>query len=264
VTIIVGITTPDGVVLASDSRTTQSHEGGHRILSDSAQKVFEIRERFGVATTGLAFIGGNTIAGLMDQFLAQLGDQDAEEVDAFTHALGEFFDQRFTAQAEAEGVRWDTDEAGFPLSFLVAGYDAEGIGHIREVLIPGPEPGAGSADTVEHGTIWRGQTDVITRMLKGVDRARLVLPIDELSEEALHAIDDGFNALEYIHLFPITVQDATDYASFLIRTTIDMQRFSDGTAGAPGEVPGCGGPIQILVVEPSRTVWATNRELRVA
>ena len=88
-TVLVGITTPDGVVLASDSRTTRSDEDAHRIISDSAQKVFEIG-RFGVATSGLAFVAGNTIAGLMDQFLAQLGDQDANEVDTFTDALGGF------------------------------------------------------------------------------------------------------------------------------------------------------------------------------
>ena len=321
-TIIVGITTPDGVVLASESRTTQSHEGGHRILSDSAQKVFEIG-RFGVATTGAAFIAGNTIAGLMDQFQAQLDEADSRDIDAFTAALGTFFDSRFVAwveemrDAEAQAKReeedgeddeqdgdkqegeeqegeeqegdgeeqdaeeqdaeagdgdevdgevgpWDMERFRGALTFLVAGYDAEGIGHIHEVSIPGPERGDYSPNTTERGTMWRGQTDAITRMLKGVDRARLVLPIDELSDEARHAIDDGFNALEYLHLFPITLQDAIDYASFLIRTTIDMQRFSDGTVGAPGEVPGCGGPLQILVVERGETGWATKPELRVA
>jgi hypothetical protein len=40
-TIIVGITTPDGIILASDSRMTRSLDDGYRILSDSSQKVFE-------------------------------------------------------------------------------------------------------------------------------------------------------------------------------------------------------------------------------
>ncbi|MDX6705498.1 MAG: hypothetical protein QOI48_1344, partial [Solirubrobacteraceae bacterium] len=155
--------------------------------------------------------------------------------------------------------------AGFPLTFLIAGYDADGIGHIHEVMIPGPERGNYSPNTTERGTMWRGQTDVITRMLKGVDsRAQYLLPIDELSEEALQAINDGFNALEYVPILPITVQDAIDYSSFLIRTTIDMQRFSDGTVGAPGLVPGCGGPLQVLVVERSTTRGATKPDLHVA
>jgi hypothetical protein len=289
-TIIVGITTPDGVILASDSRTTRGDESGHRIISDSAQKVFEIG-RFGVATTGLAFIAGNTIAGLMDQFLAQFGEDDAKDVDTFANVLGEFFDARFGAwiaeagtreaegddqgdepegrgegegnKAEEEEDGWDTGTLGFALTFLVAGYDAEGIGHIHEVKLPGPERGSHSPNTANHGTIWRGQTDVITRMLKGVDMAGLRLPDDGLSEEVLKEIVDGFDLLEYVHLFPVTVQDAVDYSSFLIRTTIDMQRFSDGTLAQPGLIPGCGGPLQILVVERSGTRWATKPELRV-
>ena len=48
-----------------------------------------------------------------------------------------------------------------------------------------------------------------------------------------------------------------DYATFLVRTTIDMQRFSDGTVAHPGLVPGCGGPIHSLVVERSFVRWAS-------
>jgi hypothetical protein len=262
-TIIVGITTPDGVVLASDSRTTRSAADGHRIISDSAQKVFQIGP-FGVATTGLAFIGGNTIAGLMDQFLAQLGDEGATDVEAFADALGSFFHSRFTSEAETEGVTWDTEVSGFALTFLVAGYAGNGIGHIHEVNIPGPSRGDYSPNTADTGTMWRGQTDVITRMLKGVDASGLQLPLDDLSEALVHRIFEGLAALEYIHLFPITVRDAVDYASFLIRTTIDMQRFSDGTLTTPGLVPGCGGPVQILVVERSRARWAAKLELPAA
>jgi hypothetical protein len=260
-TVIVGITTPDGVLLASDSRTTQSGEGGHRIISDSAHKVFEVGP-FGVATSGLAFIGENTIAGLMDQFLAQLEGEAAEEVDAFTDALGEFFHARFSAWLAEDGESWDVDAQGFPLRFFVAGYDTQGIGHIHEVQIPGPERGDYSPNTTDTGTMWRGQTDVISRLLKGVDRSQLQLPLEQLSKEVVDDLVDSFDSLEYLHLFPITLQDAVDYSSFLIRTTIDMQRFSDGTVANPGLVPGCGGPLQIFVVERSRTRWAARPELR--
>jgi 20S proteasome alpha/beta subunit len=262
-TIIVGITTPDGVILASDSRTTREDERAHRIISDSAQKVFEI-ERFGVATTGLAFIAGNTIAGLMDQCLAQLDDTESMTVGDFADALGLFFDMRFRSWADDEAVDWVTDSAGFPLSFLVAGYDAEGIGHIHEVKIPGPVRGDYSPNTTITGTMWRGQTDVITRMLKGIDRSEFRLPVEDLSDEAASKLIAGFDALEYRHLFPVTAQDAIDYSSFLIRTTIDMQRFSDGTLANPGLIPGCGGPLQILVVERNRTHWASKPPLGAA
>jgi hypothetical protein len=96
--------------------------------------------------------------------------------------------------------------------------------------------------------------------LHGVDWDNAAIPKGEISEEVVERLQ----GLAYNDLAPVTVQDGIDYASFLIRTTIDMERFSDGTIAAPGQVPICGGPLQVLVVERSGTVWATKPELRVA
>jgi hypothetical protein len=257
-TIIVGITTPDGIILASDSRMTRETEDGHRILSESSQKVFEV-SGYGVAMAGIAFIADHTIAGLMDQFLAQVTEDDRKTVDTFADALGAFFDRRFAAWFEEAGESFDVAESGYPLMFFVAGYDDEGIGHIRHVLIPGPERGEESPDTTLPETIRGGQTDVIDRLLHGVDWDKAAIPKAAISDE----VRDRLQSVGYNELAPITVQDGIDYASFLIRTTIDMQRFSDGTIGDPGLVPGCGGPLQILVVEQGRTRWAAKLELRV-
>jgi hypothetical protein len=88
---------------------------------------------------------------------------------------------------------------------------------------------------------------------------KAAIPKDAISDD----VRDRLQSVAYKELEPITVQDGIDYASFLIRTTSDMQRFSDGTIGDPGLVPGCGGPLQVLVVEQSRTRWAAKLELRV-
>src|SRR3954452_21774158 len=135
-TVVVGITTPDGIILASDSRMTRVAGDGYRILIDSSQKVFEVGG-YGVAMAGLAFIADHTIAGLMDQFLAQVTDDDRKTVDTFAHALGAFFDRRFAAWFEDAGETYDVAERGFQILFFVAGYDDKGIGHIRQILIPG-------------------------------------------------------------------------------------------------------------------------------
>jgi hypothetical protein len=249
VTIIVGIATPDGIVLASESRTTRSTSEGHRILSDSAQKVFSIGDRFGVATAGLAFIGSDTIAGVMDRFLAHVDEDDTRDIEKFSAALKSFFDERFLEWLAEIDETWDPDEHGSAIQFLVCGYDDYGIGHIREVTIPGDLGDSDLPNTVMGGVIWRGQTDVIRRLVKGVDWAGINV---ELPDDALEAL----RGLEYESLFPITVQDALDYAAFLVRTTIDMQRFSDGTVASPGLVPGCGGPLQLLVVDRDGADWA--------
>jgi hypothetical protein len=250
-TINVGVASPDGIVLASNSRTTRMYGEHHRVLSDSSQKVFAIDNRFGVATSGFAFIEDDTIAGVMDRFLAQLEERDTRDIDAFANALGSFFDASFTAWLAKEEETWDPAEQGAALRFLVSGYDDRGVGHLHEVTLPVPDREDSLADTIKGGAVWRGQTDVIGRLIKGVDWIELLSSGPDLTEE----LQEFLGLLEYSGLEPITVQDALDYAELLVRTTIDMQRFSDGTFAHPGLVPGCGGPVQLLVIERRGALW---------
>jgi hypothetical protein len=248
-TIVVAAASPDGIVLAADSRTTISDGARHRISSDSADKVFELTERFGVATYGIAFIGSRTINGLMDEFVASSDDEWAD-VETFAHALGDFFNGRFVA----EYGDIDTSE-GWPLGFIVVGYDSAGIGHAWEISVPGPTVTDTTLNTTEGGTLWRGQTDVIGRLIKGVDWNTLEAAGVKLDDDARKALGQ----LEYILLHPITLQDAVDMAAFLVRTTIEMQRFSDGTPFSPGLIPGCGGETQMLAVTRSGVEWVAKR-----
>jgi hypothetical protein len=249
----VGVAAPDGIILAADSRTTWAEGERHRIASDFAQKVFSIRNRVGVATYGLSFIGVQTIAGHMDEFVAQLDDQAVDDVEAISNRLGEFFQTRLEeAFAEDELGTLEGDVLGF----LVAGYDENGIGHIREVGLPGPDI-AGEINTASIGVLWRGQTDVVRRLIKGID----LNVLDETGSDVPDNLRDDLGALEYQLIYPITLQDAVDFGTFLIRTTIDMQRFSDGTVGIPGMVPGCGGPVRIVAVTRSGTQWVQEQPL---
>jgi hypothetical protein len=55
--------------------------------------------------------------------------------------------------------------------------------------------------------------------------------------------------------YPITLQDAVDLTHFVIRTTIETQRFTDGTYLSPGSIPGCGGPTQTLAITTGGCRW---------
>jgi hypothetical protein len=252
-TILVGITTPDGLVLAAESRTTFSDGARHRIASDNAQKIFAIGH-MAVGAAGNAFIGSETISGKMDRFIAHLDERTGADLDRFCRELGKFFNDAFAETLKATNETWDVTTQGYPIDLLVAGYDDHGVGYIKEILIPGPTVSESGVDTTTGGTMWRGQTDVIGRLLQGVDLTELELSGATVPDELTQKLE----TFSYIAMPPLTVRDAVEYATFLIRTTIDMQRFSDGTVAHPGLVPGCGGPIHALVVERTTVRWASR------
>ena len=255
-TIVVGVAAPDGMILAADSRITLTWDNGrHRIASDSGQKIFAIREQVGIATYGDAYIGKRTIAGVMDEFVAQLGS-DQQSVDAFAAQLGDFFHGRFLSDSLQPMLEWcKQNPKRSRFGFVVAGYDSGGIGRLYDVMIPGPQVApvvaVGEITTADLGVCWRGQTDVIRRLIKGFDGDLFATAGHKVPAE----LQQPVASLEYSLLLPITMQDAVDLATFLIRTTIDMQRFSDGTVADPGSVPGCGGHVRVLSIVRDHAEW---------
>ena len=68
----INTTTPEGIVLAADSRQSyRNQKGVSRIGSDSASKLFLINNRIGVAVTGLAFLQENGIPKNISKFIEQ-------------------------------------------------------------------------------------------------------------------------------------------------------------------------------------------------
>lgn len=262
-TIVVGVSAPDGIILAADSRTTVMLPDGTnserpRIASDNAEKVFDVCGGYAVATFGDAFIGNRTVGGLMSEFEA-LVQHEKLPVGDFADRLGEFFNSRYVQARADDGAPVADDEVG-NLGFLVAGYDSSGVGHICEVLIPRGERTETDLDTADTtGFVFRGMTDVINRLMRGVDReaiTRVGIGLDsDLSEE--------LEGVTYNVIYPITVQDAIDLAVFLVRTTIDMQRFSDGIVALPGGWSGCGGPINVIAVQQNGVEWVSKPSLEV-
>ena len=260
-TIVIGLATPDGLVLAADSRTSTWPDETPRMLvsSDNAEKVFVLGDRFAVATYGRAFIGERTIAGLMSEFMADLGRVPRTVGDLAT-ALGRFFHERYADFRKEAGqpLPDDLSQAPLELGFIVAGDDKKGIGLFHEVWIPGPGHEEASVSTAQVGMLPRGQRDVIDRLLGGVDMNTLLAQEVEIPEPVRAALDK----LAYQIMFPITLQDGIDFVSFLIRTTIEMQRFSDGTYAFEVGAPTCGGPTTIAVIRRKDAVWVAPPALR--
>ena len=249
-TVAIAVVSADGLVLAADSRTTFGWGGGPvRVLSDYTHKVFKIDEKVGVACFGYAFLRRRNIAAHVEDFIRV---KESDQPEALASEIYAYFSEEFAAHTQQfPNEAPPPDQAA--LGFLVVGYDENGVGHSYDVLIPGgPEARANHNTRDNPGASWRGQTDVIRRIIKGAD-------LDLLQERAaraglsahVDALQELTTGLEYIVPFDaMNLQDAVDFAEFAISTTIATQRFIYGTMGQPGSWPGVGGPVEIGIVTP--------------
>lgn len=252
-TLAVTVVCQDGVVVAADSRTTLGNHRMFRVGSDFTHKVFE-SGGVAVATYGEAFVADRSIASHMAEFLVvEAGNCDHPGPTG--RRLAEFFGDRYDGQAvEAPD---DTPPPGVTaLGFLVCGYDDAGVGEAWEVTLPerAVEPIATTANG--GGAAWRGQSDVVTRIVRGSDLELL----DRLA--AMHKLTDELDALApllegcsyRIPFDSMNLQDGIDFAVLCIRTTIDVQRLTLGAVATAPEFswPGVGGPIEIATVTPRR------------
>lgn len=262
-TIVVASASSEGIALASDSRTTQRLGEHHRVASDTAQKVFDVAGRYGIATYGTADIGSKTIRGLFDKWCGGPPARGDLGMAQLADDLGAAFRKSLDAVTPARrGGGFAAElQGGWPLGFLVVGYDEDDVGRILEVRVRPDrhEVKDTRVSTTQPTVLYRGQTSVLRRMIRGVD-------IDEIrkgnfSEDDAALVERMATSLHYELIAPVTTQDAVDFAFFLVESTVQMQRFSDGTKVSPRLVPGCGGPVQGLVVEPAGVRWVRRNEL---
>ena len=79
----INTTTPDGLVLSTDSRQSyRNRKGMARIGSDNASKLFQFNKRIGVAITGIAFLPEEGVPKNISKFIEQFKrDTNTEKLD---------------------------------------------------------------------------------------------------------------------------------------------------------------------------------------
>jgi hypothetical protein len=248
-TLAVAVVCHDGVVVAADSRTTLRNYRSARVGSDHTHKVFEVG-RVAVATWGEAFVLGRSVAHHMVDFAEAEGGKCAHPAAAAERLatwFGDLCDQDLPGEAD---LAW-----GMPpldLGFLVGGHDEFGTGEAWEVNLPARrlELVATTADV--GGAAWRGQNDVVHRILRGFDEdlvGRLVVAsgYQRQYDEFRLILERCAYRIPYD---TINLQDAIDLVVLGIRTTADVQRLSLGPVAFGDEFawPGVGGPIEVAAV----------------
>lgn len=304
----INTTTPEGIVLAADSRQSfRNRKGMARIGSDNASKLFQLNKRIGVAVTGLAFLPENGVPKNISKFIeefkskADLKNLDVKEVAEKLHYL---FNKKYNWQEqldklpqkiendlkrqgcelidlkkEKDSIKFEFRDAQGNLkkgiggvekiSLLVAGYNKDGSHEVYTCYIPGEiQKNRDSREKgKEYGAAWIGQTDVVTRIVLGFDgrigNIKFVQEaIRQLGEEG---VNKQLRNLEYVIQWgTMTLQDAIDFCVLMIQTTAALQRFSDGIAVDPGDMPGVGGPVDVAIITPDKGfVWVNKKRLRV-
>lgn len=246
-TLIVSLRIPDGIVLAGDSLATllmgqgqidaalsvtcpecnHAHEIQQTLLIPGVpattfsytQKIFPFLDKFGVGTFGAGLLAEKSV-----YFAIRLFEERSQEKKSFTGVtevakeIGEEIHNLLTEQLKRE----NTSVEDFPanqifLGFQVVGYDDTEPKTV-EVLI-GKEVRLQPLGNL--GCTVSGSREIVQAIWD-------VYETDPGSQPPYPAF---------------SLQDAIDYAEFLIRTTVAHQRFSQ-------QIPNVGGDIDIALVTP--------------
>ncbi len=244
-TLIVSLRIPDGIVIAADSLSTLMAGGQfettfdvtcpscnhqHEIQSKSpifplpgatfsyAQKVFPFLGKFGIGIFGAGLIANKSVYFIMRLLQQKLESISSEGVTAIAQNIGDKIQNLCEQQLKRENIDIDVlPDNQAVLGFQIVGYD-----------------------DIEPKTV---------EILVGKNMKYQVM--DQLgctvsgSREVVQAIWELYERNpESQPPYPVfSLQDAIDYAEFLIRTTIAHQRFAQ-------TIPNVGGDIDIALVTP--------------
>ncbi len=242
--LVVSLRIPDGVVVAADSLSTVQHRVELRpefktncpkckksielkdlpplqlpmpmALSTSsfAQKLFPLHGRFGIGAFGWSILQERTVGYHIETLQRETKRADLEGVTAAAEAVLDRFDALIHAQVEDIASAPDNF---YPVGFQVVGYDGQ-EGKTIEVKI------GKKSRLIQHrglGCTGSGTMHIVSKLWELADK--------DPSQQAK---------------FPsFSLQDAIDYADFLIRTTASYQRFAL-------MIPNVGGEVDVALVTP--------------
>lgn len=252
-TLAVSLRVPDGLVIAADSLSTtigqlgvSAEVGGTcpkckqdikienlslppipipTSLSSFAQKVFPFKETFGIATFGLAILNEKTIYYHVKK-VEKNQDTPCSGATEVAEFLKNYFDKEIKKQISDINKAPDNF---YPLGFLIAGYD----GDIGKTIVIAIGKKSKINENIGSGCTYGGDGEVVQKLW-------------ELSKS------DPKRATNYASF---SLQDAVDYAEYLIYSTANFQRFSN-------MIPTVGGDVDVGLITPfSKFTWIKCKEM---
>lgn len=241
--IIASVKVHDGIALGADSASQifgKDPQGQVGVIKafQNAQKLYQIGELpIGVGTYGIGNLGPRSIG----SFILEFG-QDIKLHDSVERVAIELYKFILT---EYDSVYGNIAPESKPeLGFLVGGYSSnQPLAEEWEFTIPKDAAPKKVRESNRFGASWRGISLPFTRLHRGVD-PRLLPELKKagIQDETLDQIKTVANGMSMPVVFDgMPLQDALDFLSFILRTTIDVSRFE------PGQ-PACGGPLTTAVI----------------
>jgi hypothetical protein len=254
-TIVTCVKVRDGLVLGTDSMAHIQRGGMFLRSYRNATKLFQVGDLpMGVVSWGLGNLGHRSIESLMREFGEGL-KPNQKSVDGVSKALFKFIKRHYDEQVKD----LDEDEVAelSSLGFLLAGYSAGQVfSEIREFELPMSTKPIATAQKEQLGATWRGVDAPFFRLASGYGFAvRNRLESAGLTEEDAGELLDDL-AIDVV-FDGMPVQDAVEYATFILKTTIGYTTFSM-------QVSPCGGPLQVATILPDGTFnWLAKSEVRI-
>lgn len=242
---------PEGIVLAADSRVTlfnqfaQPNQPNMLLPSffDNATKLLRVKGQDFVAaiTYGAGAIGQQqprTAHSFIPEFEAKFAKEKRLKVSEFAKHLSDFFLQQWQAGGMPAQVN-----PGQEMVFLIGGYDeGQAYGQVFEVHVPTNPVPVERIPVDQFGAVWGGQRNITDRLLQGFDSLAIQVIYDTLQIPQNQRNPANFEmelktklALKIpIQFLPL--QDSVDFAIFLIRATILLQKWIVDVRGVGGAV----------------------------
>lgn len=232
---IVTVYTSEGIIMASDSRTTyntilMNQQGNKEIYfgtqtTDTTYKTFKCNSRIGISTCGDANINSMPISGYIEKFIVEKVTEKSS-VDDISESVRQYFS--------------DVTSQTINTNFIVAGYDIGNLNPIvkKVTLIDG---NILTIDTTTPGACWDGEITTLSKLLTQMyskNNEGMYIPVPK------NVINFSF----------FTLQDAIDFANYAVDVTIKTMAFENCAKTV-------GGPIDILAIKPDRAFWIARKEL---
>ena len=234
---IISVFVNEGIVLASDSRTTYNNtrknglETFHNYgvyTTDSTDRTFLANQRIGISTCGDASIAGIPITGYIENYIRQYINEKTD-INAVPESILKYF-KEFSPVPN--------------VNFIIAGYSRAGNGleqMVYKVRVAGDK--IEKLEVKGQGATWDGETITLTKVIQPT---------------AIKKPDGGYSDFPHFEI-PwglFTLKDAIGFAKYAVDITIQTMRYQL-------VVENVGGPVDILAIKPDGAMWIQKKLLNI-